>query len=56
MSNVCMLSQFDPSCTYVARVTVVGLCVCLSVCRRLFSHYRHCGAIPTASVLQGHEN
>ena len=39
----------------VNSVTVVGLCVC----RRLFSHYRlrgGLGAIPTASVLQGHEN
>ena len=41
-----------------ARVTVVILCVCLSVCLRLFSDYRLRGslcAIPTSSVLQGHE-
>ena len=33
--------------------------VCLSVCLRLFSHYRLRGglcAIPTGSVLQGQEN
>ena len=33
-------------------------CVCLAVCLRLFSHYRlreGLRAIPTASVLQGHE-
>ena len=61
-----ILVFINPRRACAARVTVVGLCVCLSfclsvclsVCRRLFSHYRLRGglwAIPTASVLQGHE-
>ena len=43
-----------------ARVTVLGLCVCvcLSVCLRLFSHYKQrdgLRAIPIASVQQARE-
>ena len=46
----------NPRCVCAARVIVLGLCVCLSVCLRLFSDYRLRGGlwvIPTASVLQG---
>ena len=42
-----------------ARVTVLGLSVCLSVCRRLFWHYRLRGgllAIPAARELREPEN
>ena len=39
----------NPRRACAARVTVVGLCVCLSVClfvcRRLFSHYRLRGGL-----------
>ena len=47
----------NPRRACAARVTVVGVCV--SVCPRLFSHYRLRGGlrvIPNASVLQVHEN
>ena len=36
---------FNPRHACAARVTVVGLCVCLFVCRRLFSHYRLRGGL-----------
>ena len=42
----------NPRRACAARVTVVGLSVCVCVCRRLFWHYRLQGgllAIPTAS-------
>ena len=49
----------NPRCACAARVTVVGLSVCLSVCRRLFWHYRLLGgllAIPASSELCEPEN
>ena len=53
----------NPRRACAARVTVVVLCVCLSACLfvydYIFSDYRLRGgscAIPTSSVLQGHEN
>ena len=45
----------NPRRACTARVTVVGLSVCLCVCRRLFWHYRLRGdllAIPAASELR----
>ena len=40
-----LLQIINPRRACAARVTVVGLCVCLSVCRRLFSHYRLRGGL-----------
>ena len=49
----------NPRRACAARVTVVVLCVCLSVCLRLFRHHRQrygMKAIRKASVLQALEN
>ena len=48
----------NPRRACAARVTVLGLCVCVSVCLHLFSHYRHqtgSSAIPTALAQQALE-
>jgi len=61
-SELCHQGEFlritNPRHTCTARVTVLGLCVCVSVCLQLFSPYRdHAGssAIPTALAQQGLE-
>jgi len=49
---------FNPRRACAARVTVLGLCVCVSVCLQLFSPYRDqagSSAIPTAVAQQGLE-
>ena len=54
-----MLIIINPRCACAARVTVIVLSVCLSVCPDEISDYRLRGglwAIPTASVPQGLEN
>jgi len=48
----------NPRRAGAARVTVLGLCVCVSVCLHLFSPYREqagSSAIPTALAQQGLE-
>jgi len=48
----------NPRRACAARVTVLGLCVCLSVCLHLFSSYRDqagSSAIPMALAQQGLE-
>ena len=49
ISQNCTLEELDITLLTLracaARVTVVGLCVCLFVCRRLFSHYRLRGGL-----------
>ena len=53
--GVCTL--INPRRACAARVTVVVLCVCLSVCLFVYYYSRTTGyeAIPTDSVLQGQE-
>ena len=45
VSYTTVIHVVNPRRACAARVTVVGVCVCLSVCRRLFSHYRLRGGL-----------